>query len=60
MFPNIENMAEFVFDNTMSKVEVDSKEVCLRGVFTDEDIVTAELKYGATILYMRLQEENSK
>jgi hypothetical protein len=52
-FPDVLHLVDFVLENELSKVETDSKERVVEGLFSDELIKKAEIEYQAQIVYMR-------
>jgi len=50
-FPTVAAMAEFILANKVIKVDADTTDCSITGLFSDELLVIAETQYGATLLY---------
>jgi len=44
-------MTEFILANKVIKVDADTTDCSITGLFSDELLVIAETQYGATLLY---------
>ena len=50
-FPTVAGMTEFILAHKVIKVNADTTDCSITGLFSDELLVIAETQYGATLLY---------
>ena len=55
-FPTVAGMAEFILSNKVTKVDANTADCSIPGLFSDELIVIAETQYGAKLLLMDMFE----
>ncbi|HEV7620461.1 MAG TPA: hypothetical protein VGO09_01940 [Flavisolibacter sp.] len=51
IFPDTKQMADFVLQNSISGIEVNSKEQTVAGIFTEEEILVACEDHNACLKY---------